>query len=808
MPTYTVRAPNGKTYKITGPAGATNAQIERAVLEAYPDAGGAPPQSTAQRALANAKTDAQARLAQARRSNDKSAEQTYSREVARLNKMTPQQFYKAPGRAESFVSGLVEGVTEPIELGLNLFGIGGDKAQRERGKFRLRESQRQFPGTTTAGEITGNILATAPGVAGAGRAITAGGKQLARVLPKAGASVQRIGAATRTGGLGAGRTPAQTAALTRGQRGLQLAERSLGGAIGGVTGAAQTGDDLTEAATFGAGLPVVANVVKRLGGKAVDLTRLSKVKAGKIIREALGEDIDAAKAAFRELSPDDQRLAQQVLVEAGVEPSPFFGLGKIATSQMDPDTSRRILQQQEAVRAGRLAEAAGGSTMEDVRAAVRGGRAAVTEELAPLREEMYRRAGYAGEFVPTKLDEAAELERLAAEQSGLNRRMILGAGRAETRIGETEDFYSRIGDEFRPEMVSEDRGISGAMTQRGEKAGLTAITARERAGDIFDEVDSLAAEGIRPMRAADLIASLQRKMAEPEILRGSVEEGAIKGVIRQLEKATDANGMLNPKALGKIRRSGINTLVNQMSVKMGGVPSRTGTPEEAQGTVLELRSLIDDTLRRGGGGDLVDEFLQKSEQGYAAVNRGELAGEALRLYKQDPSGTQFRALVGGDLPKTVGKIMKGGPESEKFRPAFAGDPRRLMALEKSAEELKTLNTMNELMSAGQTRAQNILNEQQPGKLSRYAGTIVRAKYPALAFAGTGTQGAASAFVTPGVQREIANAFTSGQGALQAIEQYPTAAQFSAYLSTLPSPVRNAFAQAMRAYSQQPSSNVE
>jgi hypothetical protein len=224
--------------------------------------------------------------------------------------------------------------------------------------------------------------------------------------------------------------------------------------------------------------------------------------------------------------------------------------------------------------------------------------------------------------------------------------------------------------------------------------------------------------------------------------------------------------------------------------------------------VLELRSLIDDTLRRGGGGDLVDEFLQRSEQGYAAVNRGQLAGEAFRLYKQDPTGAEFRALVGGDRPKVVGKFMGGGAEGEKFRPAFAGDPRRLMALEKSAEELQTLNRMNELMSAGQTRAQNILNEQQPGKLSRYAGTIVRAKYPALAFAGTGTQGAASAFVTPGVQREIANAFTSGQGALQAIEQYPTAAQFSAYLSTLPSPVRNAFAQAMRAYSQQPSTSAE
>ena len=767
MPTYTVRAPNGRSYKITGPAGATNAQIEKALLEAYPDARGAAPAK-------------------------------------------PVRGQRIREEAAAVLSGIERGMQplvnamdyiNPLAYVPNLF-FKEDKTQKEKQLARQGAIQQQAkPNYFAGGKIAGEIAATAPFVGAAGRIIESGGQMLTPLMSRVGPSVQRIGKFTRTGGVGSGRTPAQTAALTKSQRALQLAERSAGGAIGGVTTAALTGQDKTEAATFGAGLPVVANILKRVGGKFVDLSRLSKVQAGKIIREALGEDVEAAKAAFLALSPDDQRLAQQVLVEAGVEPSPFFGLGKIATSQMDPDTSRRILEQQEAVRAGRLAEAAGGSTMEDVRAAVRGGRAAVTDELAPVREEMYRRAGYANEFVPTKLDEAAELERLAAEQSGLNRRMILGAGRAETRIGETEDFYSRIGDEFRPEMVSEDRGISGAMTQRGEKAGLTAITARERAGDIYDEIDDLAAEGIRPMRAADLIASLQRKMADPEILRGSIEEGAIKGVIRQLEKATDANGMLNPKALGKIRRSGINTIVNKLSVQMGGVPSRTGTPEAAQGTVLELRSLIDDTLRNGGAGDLVDEFLQKSERGYAAVNRGELAGEALRLYKEDPSGTQFRALVGGDLPKTVGKIMQGGPESEKFRPAFAGDPRRLMALEKSAEELKTLNTMNELMSAGQTRAQNILNEQQPGKLSKAAGSLVRAKYPSLAFAGSGAQGATSAIVTPNVQREIANAFTSGRNALQAIEQYPTATQISEYISSLPSPVRNAFAQAMRAYSQ-------
>lgn len=756
MPTYEMKAPNGRTYRITGPAGATNAQVKAKILAQFPEAG------------------------------------------------KPPRGQRIKDEAAAVLSGIERGM-QPIAEALDYINplsyFGPQKSEQTKkqlAQFGATQQQAK-PNYFAGGKIIGETVATAPFVAGAGGVIQTGGKILSKAAPKlskVGDVVQRVGVATRTGGIGSGRTAAQTAAATKGQRALQLAERSAGGAISGVTTAALTGQDKTEAATFGAGLPVVANILKRIGGKSVDLFRLSKVKAGKIIREALGEDIDAAKAAFRELSPDDQRLAQQVLIEAGVEPSPFFGLGQIATREMDPDTTARILAQQEAARTARLAEAAGGSTMEDVRAAVRGGRAAVTEELAPLREEMYQRAGVASQAVPAKLSEAAELERLAAEQSGLNRRMVEGAIGAETRLGQMDD----LGDPFAAEAINRQRGIAGAMTERGEKAGLTAIAARERAGDIYDEIDDLASQGMRPMRAADLIASLRRKMADPEILRGSVEEGAIKGVIRQLEKATDANGMLNPKALGKIRRSGINTLVNQMSVKMGGVPSRTGTPEAAQGTILELRSLIDDTLRRGGGGDLVDEFLQKSERGYAAVNRGELAGEALRLYKEDPSGTQFRALVGGDLPKTVEKIMKGGPESEKFRPAFAGDPRRLMALEQSAGELETLNKMAQLGARGEPRAGNILRAQQPGLLSRGLGTLVRAKFPAVAFAGTGAQNVESALVNPNVQREIANAFTSGQGALQAIEQYPTAAQFSEYLSTLPSPVRNAFAQAMRAYS--------
>jgi hypothetical protein len=39
LPTYTIKAPNGRTYSIQGPAGATDAQVRAKVLEQYPEAG-------------------------------------------------------------------------------------------------------------------------------------------------------------------------------------------------------------------------------------------------------------------------------------------------------------------------------------------------------------------------------------------------------------------------------------------------------------------------------------------------------------------------------------------------------------------------------------------------------------------------------------------------------------------------------------------------------------------------------------------------------------------------------------------------
>jgi hypothetical protein len=672
------------------------------------------------------------------------------------------------------VLGLTTGANEKINAVLN----AGENTQNK--MFRT-------------GQVLGEVASTAPLIAAGGGAVSAGGRALARVAPRAGGVVQRTGAAIQTGGIGSGRTAAQTAAMPLRQRQAQLLERTAGASIAGAGGAALTGDDAGTGATFAAALPAVGSIARKVAGVLPDLFNLPALQAARILRESLGDNLEAARAALSALPADAQELVRQTLVRAGVEPRTFMGLAA-DVEKLRADQAMGILEGQTVAREARLAGAAGGATMEEIRAAAREGRKAVTEELAPTREAMYERAGRASREVPPALRQAQALEQQAQGQSDLARRMTFGAERAETRLGQLDD----LGDTFDPAAVGRERGIAGAMTQRGEQAALNAIGLRGEAGDLYDMVDDLASQGMQPMRAADLISALRGKLAAPEILSGSIEERTIKNVVRQLEKATDANGMLNPRALGKIRRSGINEIVNRLSTQMGGVPSRTGTPEAAQGTVLELRSLIDDTLRRGGGGDLVDDFLRRSEQGYAAVNRGELAGEAFRLYKQDPTAaTEFRALVGGDRPKVVGKFMGGGPENEIFANAFANDPARLGALQQTADEMRVLNRMGELSSQGRESAAQLAYRERPSVLMRGLTGAALSMSPPTRIAAQGAEMASTAYMAPRVERQLAEAAISGPNMLALMDQYPSSLRMSEAVSNLSPGMRNALAQLLR-----------
>jgi hypothetical protein len=694
-------------------------------------------------------------------------------------------------------------VTDPIA---SLFATPEqmEAARRQRRNFFAEASRNLATQERPIAREIGKVIAPATGVS---RVATMAAPLVRTAVTRAGApraaqSLERVTRAAGTGGLGSGRTAAQTAALPRGQRALQLGERMVGGGLGGGATAALMGQDLEgvgEATAFGAGLPVVASVLKRVAGFTGDITKLPRQKAAEIIRKSLGENLEEARAAFAALSPDDRRLAEPVLLDVKIEPDTFYGLGKIAQEQLQPpgvNPMRVALEEDAAAREARLAEAAGGPNMESIRAAEREGRQAVTEAMKPIREAMYGRAGVASRVVPGLQTQAAAARQQAdaITESRIVPRMRGLEGRTLEQIGDVFAHPELYAPGTAGRQLPRLGEIADQAGQRADDAIAAQLGLREGARDLEDIVDDLAAQGMQPMRAADLIGSLRQKMRDPEILAGSLEERVIKNVIRQIEKGTDANGMLNPRTLGKIRRSGLNEIVQTLSTKMTGGPSRTGTPEAAQATVTGLRDMIDDTLRSGGAGDLVDQFIQGSERGYAAVNRQRLAGEALRLYKQDPkAATEFQALVFGDRPAVVSKFMKGGPEKETIAGAFADDPARLAALRESAREMHILNRMGELRTAGAGPAGALLREHRPSRARALAAATL-STVPSLRIGASGAEETVKNIMLPRVQRQVGEAFTSGQAMNRMLNTFPGAARISEQVSRLPAEVRNLIAQ--------------
>lgn len=752
-------------------------------------------------------------LINADRAGDGEAARALAAEIRRVRaqgaKPAPQPAAKPSGRLGAFGAGIAEAVPRVIMSGIELFdkagraiGIIDEKtprasltpAQKEAYDRQFAGARQVAPNFFTAGQITGEIAATAPVVAAGGAGLSRLGGGVVRVAPRAGRAaptvakagrvVQRVGKAVQTGGIGAGRTSAQSATASRGARIGALTERMAGGAISGGASAALAGQDVETGAAFGAGLPIVASVLKRVGGFAGDITKLPRQKAAEIIRKALGDKTDEARAAFAQLSPDDKRLAEQVLIESGVEPDAFFGIGKVVQEQTVSGATpmREALEAQAQTRTARLAKAARGGTATERRAAVEEARRSVSETTGPLREEALGTVKETNRIVTDAEALAAAARQRAAEQSGRARRFTLGAERGETALGQMDD----LGDPFAAEAINRQRGRVGALTQRGEQAAQQAIGLRQTAQDMDNIVAELAAQGREPLLAAPLSNAL-RQQANAEGVRTSSARRALLKLASQIDTAADQNGMLNPYDLYTLRKEASDIIEKYVA---SSVQPSTGSKKRAAGLVINFKNMVDDAL-----GDDFKDYLAQHRTGMEAVNRQELASTAAQLAQESPN--EFVALMRGERPKIVEDVMGRGAGQYDIAGMAPADPQRYLALKQSADELATLNRMAELRASGTGPAGKIMVTATPTRMSRGLSTLAGIPYTPLGFAARGGEQVERAFMAPRVERELAQAFLSGPAMGELLNTFPMKSRISEQVSTLSPMARNVLAQYLR-----------
>jgi hypothetical protein len=656
-------------------------------------------------------------------------------------------------------------------------------AAESRNAAIAQQAQQSRPNYFAGGEIAGE-LAPALAAGGLGGAALRGvGGALARVAPRAGGVVQRVGTAMQTGGIGAGRTAAQTAAMTRGARAGQLAERVAGGAAAGAAGAALTDQDVKAGAAFGGGLPVMASVLKRVGGAVPDLFKLPTLKAAEIIRTSLGENVEAARAAFAALPADSRELARQTLVKLGIEPRVFMAVAEGA-ERLRPDEVAGILGPQAAAREARLAAAGGGPTATATRSAAETGRREVSAATGPARETALERANIAGREVPQAEQLAAQARAKAEQESGLARRMTFGAERSETRLGQADD----LGDVFDPAAINRERGIAGAMTQRGEQAALGAIGSRQVARDMEDYVADLAAQGMQPLQVSPIVQQIRSMAGQPGTRADDLQRGTLTKLADQLEGLADQNGVIDARDLYQLRKTGVNDIVDRL---LGGAQPSSGTKERAAALMTSIRPMIDQAIE-GAGGTGWRDYLNLTRRGFEAVNRQELGGKAAQMAKESPN--EFIALMRGERPKVVEDIM--GTGQYDIGGMALADPQRYQGLTQSAGELDVLNRMSALAGEGRTAANELIGRERP-RFARAATRLGLAAFPPGRIAADAAQTAMTSALAPRVQQQLATGAMGGQNMLALMNQYPTSARASEMISQLSPETRNALAQLLR-----------
>jgi len=731
----------------------------------------AAPPTTAQRALATAKADIAGRLADAKRTNNKSAMMTYQREATRLSKLTPDQFYKAPGQGESFVSGLVEGVTTPIRLGLDLIGMGGDKGQRERGTFRLRESEQRFPMTTATGKITGDVLSTAllPGAAAKVVGKVAGGTKTGRAIATA------LGSSGFTTGLLPTREAvkeglAQAPKLV--ERVVDLALRGTAGAATGAGMSAASGQDVGAGSIIGALMPTVGSATFRTTMDKVLLPALERLsgqlgvqQAAAVFRASFNMTIQEALALARSATGDTP-FAKVVAQTNPNEPT-VQALFKTVSKGAGKDIYTPLARAETKAQQDVLNSMARGTTERESLNAMAQSRGELGQQYGAAETAAFERANLGGQVIPKLQTQTAQATQQAAEQSDLARRMVFAG---ERRGQFAEDIGELRPDEVSTSFLQKVRGEAGAMTERGETAAQQAIRLREEAAAAQQQIADLGAQGIRALETRPLVDQI-RAMASAEGA-GQVQSKTLLDIARQIESK------------GPIIRAGdLNAIRDEVNVTIGQLHQGMdigSVNKAAAGVVSQIKPLIDDAIETAGGAGF-KEAKTAFATGASDLERQDFARGLAGMFKGGETGqAKFAETVGGDNTEAVkAAFPRAGNKNFDIQemmgvPGGASGPSRIPALENIAGEVRLNQNMALKASEGENLAADLLKSppQEKDIFHKYSpvGMLSVAGRTALTFAKI----LSDTGLPTKVQRTLAEGFRNGESAEKLLLTIPLA----------------------------------
>jgi hypothetical protein len=597
--------------------------------------------------------------------------------------LSPEQRKSLGQAVRNLRGGVVEGLGDIGSTVMRPFESGEENARR-RALIEQFVTERMGAEPDSMGRTVGSLGTTVAGTAGVGPLLGMGASA---------ARMPQFARALETGGFGGqGMLPRATA----------------GGVVGGASAGLVDPADLLTGAGVGAGLPYFMAGAAKLGsagaGKIMDVfgMGLPESRAANILSEAIGpQNMPNAMAALRAAGATE--LPDETLI--GISRPAFMSLVDLAAKK-DPDATinaLRALQSEEQM--NELARIAGGFTQTQARATREQTQANLRGLTAPMREQALESAGLAGRYAPGLETDVSRFQGAAAGKVEDVRRLEGARAAAEAKAGEAYP-------------------VGGAGLGRAEPTGMPRIPGRysypaelaERADQMMDEaaegsmrlgdaarfaqyqLDSLSAEGLKPLRPDDFIGRIQALGTKPETAGNREFRIALNRVVNDIREWTDGGGVIAPEALEAIRKNSVASTIRGLFKD----PDAPAARKVAAGILSDIKPIIDDAIEQAGGTGWRD-YMRAFQSGMAEVNQQKVAAKALDFFKNSPD--DFVRLVRGDKPKEIEKVFGVG-SYDVVKEMGARYP----TLDKLAGAVERRKAVGEAVTQGRTAIEDILDK--------------------------------------------------------------------------------------------------
>jgi hypothetical protein len=173
--------------------------------------------------------------------------------------------------------------------------------------------------------------------------------------------------------------------------------------------------------------------------------------------------------------------------------------------------------------------------------------------------------------------------------------------------------------------------------------------------------------GLQPLAGSTLASKIEAIASQPGVRADTVQSKALLNLRDKVaELSAPSNGLIDVEDVYQIRKTSINDAINKALSESGYDPA--AQTQRLAGLLGDVRGLIDDAIRKAGGGDDWNRYLETFSKGRGQLDQRLAAGQLVKVLDKDPQ--RFVDIVKGRDPDFVEKIF--GPGNRDLMQAMGG----------------------------------------------------------------------------------------------------------------------------------------